>query len=230
MTLERGRRAARVRGGGRSGQGQAGHHRPAREGHGGERAGGDELRAVARRRRSGSTPISTRRSTSTFTSRSSSARTDPSAGVTMATSLASALIKVPVRARPGDDRRDHAARARDADRRSEGEAPRGAPQRHHDRHHARRRIAKTCGKYRGACSRRRASSSWSTWTTCCARRFACRRTPRALLGAPRGSAGSTSDGELVVIPAPEGQSPPVPLSTPGPVPSPKAPMTGPARG
>ena len=41
---------------GRAGQGQAGDHRPAREGHGGERAGRDELRALARRARSGSTP------------------------------------------------------------------------------------------------------------------------------------------------------------------------------
>ena len=64
-----------VRGRGRRRQGQARHHRPAREGHGGERAGGDELRALARRARSGSSRISTRRSTCTFTSPSSSART-----------------------------------------------------------------------------------------------------------------------------------------------------------
>ena len=70
------RRAPRVRGRGRARQGQARDHRPAREGHGGERAGRDELRALARGDRSGSSRSSTRRSTSTFTSRSSSARTD----------------------------------------------------------------------------------------------------------------------------------------------------------
>ena len=47
--VERRRRAPRVRGRGRRRQGQARHHRPAREGHGGERAGRDELRALARR-------------------------------------------------------------------------------------------------------------------------------------------------------------------------------------
>ena len=73
--VQRGRRAARLRGRGRGGQGQAGHHRPAREGDGGERAGGDELRARRGRSCSGSSTISTRRSTSTCTSRSSSART-----------------------------------------------------------------------------------------------------------------------------------------------------------
>ena len=46
--VERGRGAARVRGGGGGRQGEAGHHGSAREGDGGERAGGDELRAVAR--------------------------------------------------------------------------------------------------------------------------------------------------------------------------------------
>ena len=58
-----------------AGQGQARHHGPAREGHGGERAGGDELRALARRACSASSRTSTRRSTCTFTSPSSSART-----------------------------------------------------------------------------------------------------------------------------------------------------------
>ena len=51
----------------------------------------------------------------------------PSAGITMATALASALLRSPGAARRGDDRRDHAARARAADRRPEGEDPRRAP-------------------------------------------------------------------------------------------------------
>ncbi len=74
--VERRRRAPRVRGRGRRRQGQARHHRPAREGDGGERAGGDELRALARASRSASSRISTKRSTCTCTSPSSSARTD----------------------------------------------------------------------------------------------------------------------------------------------------------
>ena len=65
-----------VRGHRRARQGQARDHRPAREGHGGERAGRDELRALARRARSGSSRTSTRRSTCTCTSpRLRSART-----------------------------------------------------------------------------------------------------------------------------------------------------------
>ena len=68
------RRAARVRRRSCARQGQARDHGPAREGHGGERPGRDELRARATKP-SASSRISTRRSTSTFTSRSSSART-----------------------------------------------------------------------------------------------------------------------------------------------------------
>ena len=63
------------RGDGRARQGQARHHRPAREGDGGERAGGDELRALAPRQARPRARTSTRRSTSTFTSPTSSART-----------------------------------------------------------------------------------------------------------------------------------------------------------
>ena len=62
-----GRRAARRRGDDRPGPRQADHHRPARRGDAGERAGGAVLRALARRRARPRRRTSTRRSTSTFT-------------------------------------------------------------------------------------------------------------------------------------------------------------------
>jgi ATP-dependent Lon protease len=70
------RRSAARRGHGHPRQGQAGGHRPAREGHGGERPGRDELRALpprAARPRQGRTSI--KRSTCTCTSPTSCART-----------------------------------------------------------------------------------------------------------------------------------------------------------
>ena len=54
----------------------------------------------------------------------------PSAGVTMVTALVSGADEGARAARPRDDGRDHAARARAADRRPQREAPRGAPRRH----------------------------------------------------------------------------------------------------
>ena len=59
----------------------------------------------------------------------------------------------PRAARPGDDRRAHAARARDAHRRPQGEAPRRAPERHHDGDHPEARTARTSARCRGACSK-----------------------------------------------------------------------------
>jgi len=50
----------------------------------------------------------------------------PSAGITLATALVSALCRVPVRKRPRDDGRDHAARARAADWRTQGEGAGGS--------------------------------------------------------------------------------------------------------
>ena len=46
----------------------------------------------------------------------------PSAGITMATAITSALTKIPVKQRCRDDRRDHPARPRAPDRRPEGKA------------------------------------------------------------------------------------------------------------
>ena len=56
----------------------------------------------------------------------------PSAGITLATALVSALCALAGAQRPRDDRRDHAARTGDADRRPQGEGPRGPSRRHQD--------------------------------------------------------------------------------------------------
>ena len=72
----------------------------------------------------------------------------PSAGIAMATSIVSRADRHPGAARRGDDRRDHAARPRAADRRPEGEAAGGAAGRHHDGVHSRRRTRRTWPKSR----------------------------------------------------------------------------------
>ena len=170
-----------------AGQGQARHHRPAREGDGGERAGGDELRALARRgarARAGFLPEGRRaRSLPRVRpqGRAERRRDDGDEPGERAHQGAG-------EARPGDDGRDHAARPGDAHRRPEGEAPRGAPRAASRRSSSRRRTGRTCARCRGACSRRRASCSSSTWTRCCARRCAS-PTPNALFGPPRETHG-----------------------------------------
>ena len=60
----------------------------------------------------------------------------PSAGITMCTGLVSALLRDAGAARRRDDRRDHAARARAADRRPQGEDPGRPPLGHHHGDHA----------------------------------------------------------------------------------------------
>ena len=56
----------------------------------------------------------------------------PSAGITLATALVSALARVPTRKRRGDDRRDHAARQGAAHWRRQGKGPGRASRRTQD--------------------------------------------------------------------------------------------------
>ena len=107
----------------------------------------------------------------------------PSAGITMATGAGLGAAAHPGAQRRGDDRRDHAARARAADRRPEGEDPRGAPRGHHDGHHPEGEPQGPARHPASACSRRCASSPSSTWTRCCARRWCC-PTPEDFLNEP----------------------------------------------
>ena len=60
----------------------------------------------------------------------------PSAGITLATALISALARDSRPPRRRDDRRDHAARQGAADRRREGKGARGASRRHQEHHPA----------------------------------------------------------------------------------------------
>ena len=197
--VQRRRRAPRVRGRGRRRQGQARHHGPAREGDGGERAGGDELRALARRgarARAGFLPEGRRaRSLPRVRPEGRAER-----GRDDGDEPRERAHQGPGEARPGDDGRDHAARPRDAHRRAEGEAPRGAPERDHDGH---RPQGEPQGPARGAAARaqgdaHRARRAHGRGPARGAR--ACRSpTSSSDAGAER---WEYRDGELVVIPRP----------------------------
>ena len=77
----------------------------------------------------------------------------PSAGITMATALVSALTQRARPARRRDDRRDHAARQGAADRRREGEAAGGAPHRRDHHRSCRARTRRTWPRSPRSCSR-----------------------------------------------------------------------------
>ena len=75
----------------------------------------------------------------------------PSAGITLATALVSALARVPVAQGRRDDRRDHAARQGAADRRREGEGARRAPRRASRTSSCRRTTRRTWRTFRRTC-------------------------------------------------------------------------------
>ena len=85
--------------------------------------------------------------------------------------------------RRGDDRRDHPARPGAAHRRPEGEDARRPPRRHQDRPHPQGEPEGPAGDPeedpRASC----ASSRWSTWTRCSARRW-CWRSRRSSSASP----------------------------------------------
>ena len=89
----------------------------------------------------------------------------PSAGITMVTSLVSALLRLPVRRDVADDRRNHPARSRPSHRRRQGQDPRRPPSRHFHLHHPERnqRIKEIPPKV----LRSMTIIPPSTWTKCC---------------------------------------------------------------
>ena len=81
----------------------------------------------------------------------------PSAGITMATSILSAVTNIAVPQGPRDDRGDHAPREGPSRGRHQGEAPRRLPGRHHDASSFPARTRRT-----STTSRRRSGTSWSS--------------------------------------------------------------------
>ena len=116
-----------------AGTGFADAHRSTRRRHEGIRPRRTLVAANARsrvRHRSGF--LQERRNARPRALRVPSRKTDPSAGVTMATAMASQLTGRPVRGDRRDDGRNHAFGTRAADWRSQGESAGGAARRHPD--------------------------------------------------------------------------------------------------
>jgi ATP-dependent Lon protease len=158
----------RVRGRGGARQGQARDHRPAREGHAGVRAGGDELHPLApgdaRPRRGVPRKLDVHVHFPEFVPKDG-----PSAGVTMATSIASALMKIPVRRT--------VAMTGEITLRGRVMPIGGLKEKMLAAHRAGittilvpKENRKDLREIPKRVLQRRASSSWSTWTRSCARR------------------------------------------------------------
>ena len=156
------RRRALHRGDGLPGQGPADDHRPARRGDAGVRAGRALVGARARGA-AGPRPDDwfAEHDVHIHVPAGAVPKDGPSAGITMATAIASLVRGMPVAEDVGDDRRDHAHRPGAADRRPQGEGARRTAR----RARAHRAPPRERARPRGAARPRRATRSSSSSST-----------------------------------------------------------------